>query len=320
MKNPYRTILPFLLMLATVVALPAQDGFDSNHKWLNRSLMNPAATGNINYFEASAIVRKQWIGMEGAPGTLFLNAQNLFASVSSGAGITLINDYIGFYSTLNAKLSYAYHLKLGTRTSLSFGLAGGILTQGRDETRVYMSDMSEKKPYPRTVFPDFDTGVEFRYEGIRAGLSALHLSINSDKVEYAYSRAFNVYASIRIDIDEFVSIMPLTLASYTNERFGGEGGAIVYFRYPRKNVSLERLDRTVKDRYDRFWIGAYAGWTGNVHAMAGLFITEQWRLGYSFGYTWNLRQVNASTSHEILLSWRIKTSDPRRYLCLDDCE
>ncbi|MDR3133695.1 MAG: PorP/SprF family type IX secretion system membrane protein [Prevotellaceae bacterium] len=320
MKKPYRLIVSLSLLLATVITLPAQDGFDNNHKWLNRSLMNPAATGNTNYFEASAIARKQWIGMEGAPGLLFLNAQNLFAPMSSGAGFTLINDYIGFYNTLNAKLSYAYHLKLGTKMALSFGLAGGLLTQGRDDASVRLNDMAEYAAYERTLLPDFDTGVEFRYEGIRAGLSALHLNIDSEKVEYAYSRAFNAYASIRVDINEMVTIMPLALVSYTSERFNGESGAIVYFRFPRKSVSLERLDRTVKDRYDRFWIGANAGWLGNIQAMGGLFITEQWRLGYSFGYTWNLRSVKAATSHEILLSWRIKTSEPRRYLCLDDCE
>ena len=320
MKKPYHLIVSFFFLLTTAIALQAQDGFDSNHKWFTRSLMNPAATGNINYFEVSAIARKQWIGMEGSPGTLFLNAQNLFPAVSSGAGITLINDYIGFYYTLNAKFSYAYHLKLGTRMSLSFGLAGGILTQGRDDASVYLNDMSEYTAYPRTLLPDFDTGVEFRYEGIRAGISALHLNINSDKVEYAYNRTFNAYASIRVDIDDFISIMPIALVSYANERFDGEGGAIVYFRYPRKTVSMERLDRIAKDRYDRFWAGANVGWLGNVQAMAGLFITEQWRLGYSFGYTWNLTTVKATTSHEILLSWRIKTSEPRRYLCLDDCE
>jgi type IX secretion system PorP/SprF family membrane protein len=320
MKKRYRLILSFSLLPATVIALQAQDGFDNHYKWLNRSLMNPAATGNINYFEVSAIARKQWIGMEGTPGTLFLNAQNLFAPMSSGAGFTLINDYIGFYNTLNAKLSYAYHLKLGTKMALSFGLAGGILTQGRDDASVYLADMSEYTPYPRTLLPDFDTGVEFRYEGIRAGLSALHLNINSDRVEYAYNRVFNAYASIRLDLNELIAIMPLTLVSYTTERFSGEGGAIVYFRFPRKAVSMERLDRVAKDRYDRFWAGANVSWLGNVQAMAGLFITEQWRLGYSFGYTWNLRTVKAATSHEILLSWRIKTSEPRRYLCLDDCE
>jgi type IX secretion system PorP/SprF family membrane protein len=320
MKKRRPVILFFFLLLTATVASHAQDGFDSNYKWLTRSLMNPAATGNTNYFEVSAIARKQWIGMQGAPGTLFLNAQNLFASVSSGAGITLINDYIGFYYTQNVKLSYAYHLKLGTKMSLSFGLAGGVLTQGRDDASVDLNDPSEYADYPRVLLPDFDAGVEFRYEKIRAGLSALHLNINSDKVEYAYGRTFNVYASVRVDIDELVSVMPLALASYANEQFYGEGGAIVYFRFPRKAVSLERLDRIVKDRYDRFWIGANVGWTGSVHAMAGLFITEQWRLGYSFGYTWNLATVNAATTHEILLSWRVKTSDPRRYLCLDDCE
>ncbi|MDR0581866.1 MAG: type IX secretion system membrane protein PorP/SprF [Prevotellaceae bacterium] len=320
MKKAYHLILSFSLLLATVIALRAQDGFDNTHKWLTRSLINPAATGNTNYFEVSAIARKQWTGMEGTPGTLFLNAQNLFASMSSGAGFTLINDYIGFYYALNAKLSYAYHLKLGTKMALSFGLAGGILTQGRDDASVYLNDMSEYTAYPRTLLPDFDAGVEFRYEGIRAGLSALHLNINSDKVEYAYGRVFNAYANIRVDIEELVSIMPLALVSYANERFSGEGGAIVYFRFPRKAVSKERLDRVVKDRYDRFWVGASVNWIGNIQVMGGLFVTEQWRLGYSFGYTWNLQTAKAATSHEILLSWRIKTSEPRRYLCLDDCE
>ncbi|MDR3350602.1 MAG: type IX secretion system membrane protein PorP/SprF [Prevotellaceae bacterium] len=320
MKKQYYLILPFFLLPATTVVLRAQDGFDNHHKWLTRSLINPAATGNINYFEVNAIARKQWIGMAGTPGTLFLNAQNLFAPMSSGAGFTLINDYVGFYYTLNAKLSYAYHLKLGPKMALSFGLAGGLLIQGRDEASVRLNDMSEYTPYPLTLLSDFDAGVEFRYEGIRAGLSALHLNVNSDKVEYAYSRVFNAYASIRIDINELVSIMPLVLASYANERFTGESGAIMYFRFPRKAISKERLDRVAKDRYDRFWAGVNVNWLGNIHVMAGLFVTEQWRLGYSFGYTWDLRAIKAATSHEILLSWRIKTSEPRRYLCIDDCE
>jgi type IX secretion system PorP/SprF family membrane protein len=320
MKKQRPVILIFSLLLTVTAVLHAQDGFDSNYKWLTRSLMNPAATGNTNYFEVSAIARKQWMGIPGAPGTLFLNAQNLFASVSSGAGITLVNDYIGLYYTKNVKLSYAYHLKLDTKMSLSFGLAGGILTQGRDDASIDLNDRLEYTGYPSVLLPDFDAGMEFRYEKIRAGLSLLHLNINSDKVEYSYGSTLNMYVSVRIDFDELVSLMPLALVSYANKQFYGEGGAIVYFRFPRKAVSLERLDMTVKDRYDRFWIGANADWAGNIHTMAGLFITEQWKLGYSFGYTWNLATANVATTHEILLSWRLQTSDPRRYLCLDDCE
>ncbi len=90
MKKYLIGILLNLVIPAAAVTLHAQNMFTNNHQWLNRSYINPAAVGSTNYLEIAAIARKQWVGMDGSPTTIFLNAQNLFAAISSGAGITLI--------------------------------------------------------------------------------------------------------------------------------------------------------------------------------------------------------------------------------------
>lgn len=323
MKNS----LPFIyFLLALLTALPghAQNGYDYSHKWFNRSLINPAATGNINYFEFTTIGRKQWVGMDGAPGLWLVNAQNLFPDISSGVGLTLSNDYIGFYNALTIKAGYAYHLKLGSEMALSFGLAGGLLTQGRDNTKVDLLnpyDPEYDADARRTYRADFDTGLEFRYKDIRMGFSALHFNASAaDATEYSYCRSFNGYASARINIDNLVAIMPVGYVNYANDRFYGEAGAIMYFRASRHDPSLKRLGRVTEDMYDRFWLGMQASFKGSITAMAGLFITEQWRLGYAFGYNPDFQTIHSTTTHELLLAWRIKTSEPRRYLCLEECK
>jgi len=321
-----RSLIIFVFTaLTSVSGAYAQNGHDVFHKWINRALMNPAATGNTNYFEFTTIGRKQWLGVDGAPGLWLIHAQNLYPTVSSGVGLSLTNDYIGLYQALNIKANYAYHLQLGDKTALSFGLAGGLYTQGRDNTRISLVDPYDPEYDPdalRTFRADFDTGLEFRYSDVRIGFSALHFNASTNNnVEYSHCRSLNLYGSIRMYFNSAAAIMPIAYANYANNRFYGEAGAILYIRAPRGSVSLKRLGRVAEDMYDRFWVGGQVSFNGSIAAMAGLFITEQWRLGYTFGYTSNLRVgTRAVTSHEILFSWRIRTSEPRRYLCVEDCE
>src|SRR3569833_2941629 len=123
---------------------------------LNNYIINPALSGIENYTDVKLSSRDQWVGLNGAPRTMYLTIhapigkkdyktsatsfqvpgenprgskywENYTASEPHhGVGLSIVNDVTGLYNRFSANLSYAYHIGLSPRTNMSAGLAGGI--------------------------------------------------------------------------------------------------------------------------------------------------------------------------------------------------
>src|SRR5690349_7809688 len=123
---------------------------------LNNYVLNPALSGIENYTDLNLSVRDQWVGLEGAPRTMYLTIhspigkkdyktnstsyhmegenprgnsywENYTASEPHhGVGFSMISDKTGLYNRFSANLSYAYHVGLSPRTNMSAGFSGGI--------------------------------------------------------------------------------------------------------------------------------------------------------------------------------------------------
>src|SRR5664279_6050206 len=125
---------------------------------LNNFILNPALAGIQNYGDVKVSYRNQWAGLKGAPTTLYLTinaplgktaydyetpttipdaqARHLNAKqfqmeytappAHSGLGFTIINDKTGPLNRIAAYGSYAYHVPVGLKTTLSFGVSLGV--------------------------------------------------------------------------------------------------------------------------------------------------------------------------------------------------
>jgi type IX secretion system PorP/SprF family membrane protein len=322
-----------VILVATSLQANAQgQGYvDLGQKWLYRPFINPAATGNTPFLELNLFTREQWVGIDGAPTTQVFSGHSFFPTINSGAGLTLVNEFIGIYHTLDIKLAYAYHIQLNQDMSLSFGLAGSAKWMFRDDSKIDLQNpnVTPPPPFKTSMLPNFDAGVELRNTWLRVGLSAIHLIESSDNYtdpnRAGYNtpkidRTFHVYATCRIDAGFHFAVSPFVLGSSSHEFYDGEAGAMFFYKRLRRPNDLVRLRTRYSDTYDFLWAGAFMRFSGTLAIMAGISLTEQWRLGYAYEYTFHYQRIHWANTHEIMLSWRLPPLQhgPRKYLC-EDC-
>jgi type IX secretion system PorP/SprF family membrane protein len=320
-----------LVAISLQAGAQGQGYIDLGQKWLYRPFFNPAVTGNTPFLELNLFARQQWIGVEGAPSTQIFSGHSFFPSINSGAGLTVINEFIGLFHTIDIKLAYAYHIQLNQDLSISFGLAGNMAWMFRDDSKIVLQNPSAPPPPPfkTTLLPNFDAGIEIRNTWLRFGLSAIHLidspSSYNDPNRLDYNglnteRTFHAYATCRVEAGNYFAISPSLSGSLNHGFYDGEAGAMFFFKRLRQKNNLVRLSTRYSDTYDFLWAGAFMRFSGTLAIMAGVSITEQWRLGYAYEYTFHFQQINWANTHEIMLSWRLPPLQRglRKYLC-EDC-
>jgi type IX secretion system PorP/SprF family membrane protein len=302
---------------------------DIGQKWLYRPLINPAVTGNTPFLELNLFARQQWLGVEGAPSTQIFSGHSFFPNINSGIGFTLTNEFIGMFHTLDIKFAYAYHLLLNQDIAISFGLAGNATWMFRDDSKIFFQNPDEAappQPLPTSMLPNFDAGVELRNAWLRIGLSATHLINSSDNydnlAEYntpKIERTFHAYATSRVEAGDRFAISPVLSGSLNQGFYDGEVGALFFYKRLRQKNNLVRLSTRYSDTYDFLWAGVFMRASKTLSIMAGISITEQWRLGYAYEHSFSF-QVNWVNTHELMLSWRLPPLQhgARKYLC-EDC-
>jgi type IX secretion system PorP/SprF family membrane protein len=281
-----------------VAAAEAQSDFDLSQRWFNESVYNPGATGNSFSTGVFMHSRAQWVGTDGAPVTNAISVDTYVENMSSGFGLAVYTDKIGYLSSWSAKLAYSYYIHIGSKSSLALGLAGYL--QNRNS---YVSpDMLDQSNDPVLSYskiseysPNFDFGIEFKGP-LKIGASIRHLLKYEAVNSFFPAHNINVwtYASSRFNISSGMSLEPAASYMYRNNIHRIEGGAIVYFFKSMRGAVYN----------DRFWIGGMYRLNKQFAVLIGAGLTSKIRLGYSFDYgTGDLAAVSKMGTHELFLSW-----------------
>jgi type IX secretion system PorP/SprF family membrane protein len=188
-KMVRKGLIIFIVLFLSLSGYAQQDP-QYSFNMFNHMSINPGFAGSNGKICANGIYRKQWMGFDGAPTTMVFNADMPINSISSGVGLSIINDEIGFEKNINIKGSYAYKLDLGEGGNLGIGLSVGLLNRGIDgdwETYDYLensnvdplSDPAVPNAESHMVF-DMDFGLFYRVmlsdNLLYAGLSTTHIT------------------------------------------------------------------------------------------------------------------------------------------------
>ncbi len=103
-------------------ALWAQQDVQFTQYYHNRLGFNPGVAGSGEGICVNMGQRLQWVGFEGAPNTLNVNASIPLDVLHGGLMVNIVNDRIGFFEDVSAALGYAYQMDLGAGR-LGLGLA-----------------------------------------------------------------------------------------------------------------------------------------------------------------------------------------------------
>ena len=295
----------------------------------NNYLLNPALSGIENYTDFKAGHRRQWAGINDAPQTTFAAAhlslgndylwknplsmperddnpmsddytQNYTASPAHhGAGAIVFYDKAGPLSTINASLTYAYHLKLAGTLNLSVGVAAGIKRINLDNSKLTFENEGSDPALANTVIvgqtkPDLAMGVWLYGARFFAGASVQQILPNKLSFTTAENltqgkevpHAF-VTAGYKLYIDDEISFIPSVMVKYM------------------KPVPLS-FDANVKFSFkDRFWLGGSYRHKDSYAALAGFNFSKLANLSYSYDLTTSALKNYSSGSHEIVLGLQL---------------
>lgn len=286
-----------VLILFSLPAWTQADLQLSQHMF-NRLNYNPAVTGASRYVNISGFTRQQWTGWEGAPRSQMLTVHNYFNKVNSGFGLVLIYDAIGLERSMNAKMTYAYHVVLSGNSYLSMGLSAGVLYRFFDRGGILADDMSDQElplDIKDKTYADFDVGFEFNTYRLTVGVSATHITHSSQKnkdVALVAGRHFYAFARYVFQLNPRWELEPSVFVQQNRK-----------FLHSETNV-LARYD-------DRFWFGASFRVSESLVPesfipMLGANITDYLRIGYSYDVNLGTLRQHSQGTHEIVLGIRLR--------------
>ena len=288
--NNNKILLALILFSVSFMVYGQQDPL-YNQYLFNQSMINPAYTGVNDVFNATAIGRKQWAGMEGAPSTNMLNTSTSLLNNKLGLGMLLIGDKYGVSSNIEIQLLYAYRIDLLNGKSLSFGLQTGYINYGYDYDKLTIEQAD-----PALINNDIDvtkinfgTGVYYRTDLFYLGVSVprmLNAEIEgADGTVTTYQRHFYLSAGYVFDQLIALKLKPSVLLKYV------EGQPVSV----DLNASLLVLES--------LWVGVSVR-NFNEAGINGQFkISDQLRLGYAFGFPLNSISNNTFGTHELMVSF-----------------
>ncbi len=272
-----------IVFLICCAAFQAQHLGNYSQYMFNGLLLNPAYAGSQEALNITALYRRQWLGLDGAPTTMNLSAHMPFKRRKAAIGFLLTDDRFGVSTHTRAALVYAYRLKLG-KGKLSLGLQGGVDVSQSNWGQVKTTQ--DKDPSfgivaQREILPQMGGGAWYYTSSFYAGVSAPEL-FNAENREF---RTVAFTSGIVLKAGANVKIKP-----------------VVLIRYIRSSPLDVNVSATC---YWKDVLGLGAGYSASRTAFAfvDVKITEQFRFGYSYDYSFNALRNYNSGSHEVMLRY-----------------
>ena len=213
-----RLFVQCVLFLTLVTVARAQWDVQFSDYTALKSYYNPAVSGTDGLLNVSGAYSMQMVGYDDAPATMYVSADMpiYFLSPRHGAGLSLLNDKIGIFSTTKMALQYAYNIKVGRRGRLAIGFQGGLISEKIDPHGLELEDNSDPA-FPTTEQDgntvDLGTGLYYYHPKAWLGVSAQHLTAPVIEVgetnEVEISRMFYLMGGCNIKIkNSLLSVQP----------------------------------------------------------------------------------------------------------------
>lgn len=212
-------------LLSLITAIAQQDAHYTQFMY-NKLGYNPAYAGSLEAITATAIVRSQWLGLEGAPQSQVFSVDAPLYDNRVGLGLNIARNTIGISTNYNADIAYAYRLPMGNG-HIGVGLQGSIRTFNanyNDErlisTQSMITDASIPLGEQHKMTPNFGAGVYYKEENLYVGFSVPRLLENNidfseDATIISESiRHFYLMGGYVFDINDKVQLQPQILFKY----------------------------------------------------------------------------------------------------------
>lgn len=280
-----------LFFLALAGSVQAQQDPLYSQYMFNMLGVNPAYAGSREVLSVSAMARRQWVGVKGAPMSQVLMGDFSVRDKKIGLGVQLFNDEIGIMKTTGLNGSFAYRLRF-KKSVLAMGLQGGFtafranyssVDLGGDPDMAFANNVSEFKP-------TIGAGLFYNTEKFYAGFSAPHLlhyrvyeSSENQKSSIYQNDHWFLTAGYVFDLTHDVALKPsVLLRMVTGAPITADFNANMWF-YNTVSIGLSY-------RTSEMMVG-----------MLELQLNKQLRFGYA--YDWTMSELSNRASHELMLRY-----------------
>jgi type IX secretion system PorP/SprF family membrane protein len=266
----------------------------------NEMFINPAYAGSKEAMSATLLHRQQWVNFPGRPVTTSFSLHGPLMNNKMGLGMSIMNERIGVLNHNLAYLSYAYRIKTGEKSTLAFGLMGGIHNQVNKFSELKISNDgttdSQFSGSASTIAPNFGTGIFFNTKTFYTGLSVPRMI--DDKVKFETNGAVSL--STQIDPANFHYYLTIGNIFTLSKDLKLKGQAMV------KAVQNAPLQFDVNANFlikDLVWAGASYRNGSAVSVILGMQVNTQFLVSYAYDYNLNAIQKYSQGSHEIMLNY-----------------
>lgn len=310
-------LIGILICCMTVLSFGQQQEHYSMYMQ-NNYLVNPAEGGTDDFVDFKLGYRTQWVDFgnnnTGGPKTMFVSGHtpinkriaefdDITPTPFHGAGGAIILDEIGPFKIITAKASYAYHLPVSNKLTLSIGAFAGVKQyqiEG-DELR-FSSDNSAVDPiaasFQTAYSPDVSLGLWGYSKTYYFGISAFQL-INSkvdlykdfDQAESQLANHYWLTGGYKIHVTDEWFVVPSVVAKYVQD-------------------APFTFDLNAKIRYqDQYWAGVSYRREDALVLSLGTTLMNKFDVGYSYDITRTDIKDYSAGSHEIIIGYRMPLTE-----------
>lgn len=257
-------------------------------------LTNPAYAGTSERLNATAMIRNQWLGFEGAPKSQALLINSPIMRYHLGIGCTLIHDEIGPDKRMTLYTNVAFNFNLTPGIKISMGLSGGININKinyEELTPITLNDPAYSLVNQVQYIPNFGSGIYIYSPSFYLGFSSPKLvkrkysALTEIPVVGGEVRHYYIIGAYLFKVNEMWNIKP----SFSLKMV--------------KGAPLS-LDVTANAIYnDKLWFGTMCRIGDALGFIFQYQINENLRIGYSYDLPLTQMMRNSAGSHELTISY-----------------
>ena len=282
-----------LVCIMCVEIAQAQQDPQYTQYMYNMNVVNPAYAGSKETLSLTALYRKQWSGLDGAPETITFSGHSPVTD-EVGLGLSVIKDELGPVKETNAYVDFSYTLQVGENLKLALGLKAGATFHD-----VGLADLELQDPNDpffsqdiSNTYPNIGAGAFFYGDNFYVGLSVPNFlnSVHLDENGLKYGSETNHYfatAGYVFQVSENMKLKPSVMVKSAFDAplsFDGNINALFY----------EKFELGVSYRLEDSFSG-----------LVGFQATDYLRIGYAYDHVISELDAVASASHEVILTFDV---------------
>lgn len=298
--------LAIALLSISLRTFAQQDATPSVYTF-NSMYFNPAIAGTTSELSASILNRNQWVGVEGAPSYQSANVQGKIANKNIGYALQINHQKVGPFSNTAFLESFSYQVKLNQETKLSFGLQGSLNSVRINSSLIkseVANDVTTNSFTTSAMVPDAGAGVHLYSKNYFVGMSVLHLfkskfdASSSGNVTSHYTRQFFMLAGYTYPVNEKVTLKPSMLVRYEKSAPVNYAVTLMTVYKTKYEAGLSFLNSKTK---------GIKGINSQINIITQYNFNPSLKLGYAYNIYLNPLGRKTFGSHEMVLTWEIKT-------------